>query len=124
VAALIPSDALRPLLEEFLASPAVGGIEYIERGDVRTVIERFLACCEELGRAPRELQAADLSRLLRERLALRYAAREALGQRTIDVLRTFLIFLEPELPPERARALRVALEEDADEFRALVRGEG
>jgi len=113
----------RSLLADFLASPVAGGIEYIERADVEAVIERFLGCCAELGRAPRELEAGDLRRLLRERLPPRYAPREPLGQRTIDVLRTFLAFLEPGLDAARVRALRVTLEEEADAFRALVRGE-
>ena len=42
--------------------------------------------------------------------------------RTIDTLRTFLGFLEAELPAERAHALRLALEEGDEPFRATVRG--
>lgn len=110
-------------LSEFLASPIAGGIEYIERADVRAVLERFLACCAELGRPPEELRAADLRWVLEQRLPARYAPQEKLGQRTIDVLRTYLAFLEERLAPEHARELRVALEQSAEAFRALVRGE-
>ncbi len=107
----------------FLASPAVAGIEYIAPEDVRAALERFLACCAELGKAPFELAAADLRAILVERLPARYRTGEKLGSRTIDVLRTYLAFLEEDLAPERARELRVALEEEAETFRARVRGE-
>jgi hypothetical protein len=110
------------LRDEFLAAPVLDGIEYVARADVRQVIERFLAACAELALAPVDLRAADLRRLLEERLPARYAPGEKLGQRTIDVLRTYLAFLEPELGPERARELGIALEQGAEPFRARVRG--
>jgi hypothetical protein len=110
------------LRDEFLAAPVLDGIEYIARADVRRVIERFLAACAELSLAPAGLRAADMRQILQDRLPGRYAPGEKLGQRTIDVLRTYLAFLEPQLGPERARELCVALEQSAEPFRARVRG--
>ena len=110
-------------LEAFLASPHVRGIEYIAPEDVRTALERFLACCAALGREPAELRAHDLREILERRLSERYARGERLGQRTIDVLRVYLAFLEERLDAERARELRIALEASAEPFRAIVRGE-
>jgi hypothetical protein len=111
-------------LAAFLASPHVRGIEYIAREDVRTALERFLAACAELEKAPHELCASDLRAVLVERLPARYRAAEPLARRTIDVLRVYLAFLGERLEPDRARELCVALEEDAETFRGLVRGDG
>ena len=110
-------------LEAFLASPHVRGIEYIAPADVRAALERFLACCGALGREPVSLRGHELREILERRLSARYARGERLGQRTIDVLRVYLAFLEERLDPERARELRIALEESAEPFRAIVRGE-
>ncbi len=107
----------------FLASPEAAGIEYIARADVQAVLERFLDVCRTLERTPAELRAPDLTALLEEHLPARYTPREPLGQRTIDVLRVFLAFLERDLGPARTRELCLALEQSAETFRALVRGE-
>lgn len=117
------SGASEPELEAFLGSPHVRGIEYIAPSDVRTALERFLACCGALGREPAQLRGHELRELLERRLSERYARGEHLGQRTIDILRVYLAFLEERLDAERARELRIALEESAETFRAIVRGE-
>ena len=109
----------------FLASDVVRGIDYVAPEDVRTALTRFLACArEELDKGFSELTGLELEELLRRRLPGRYVPDEPLARRTIDVLRLYLAFREPELEAEHGRDLRSALEAGAEPFRDAVRDGG
>ena len=113
------------LLEAFLRSPLTPGIEYIAPADLREVTRRFFTACESLGLDPGDLRPDGLRTVLERALPPLYPRADPLGQRTIDVLRTYLAFLAPERPPgsppDRARALGETLEACAEPFRARVR---
>jgi len=109
------------LLEEFLSSGVVRGIEYIEAGDLRTISTRFFEAIGGIGADPGALSPEELRATLERGLPPLYPAADPLGQRTIDVLRTYLAFLEPRTGPERARRLVEALEECAEPLREKIR---
>ena len=109
------------LLTAFLRSDVVGGIEYIATDDLRTVGERFFAAARSLGHDPGSLTPEGLRATLEQALPGQYPPQDPLGQRTIDILRTYLAFLEPRLAPGSARALVETLEDCAEPFRERVR---
>ena len=110
------------LLGEFLRSEVVGGIEYIAEHDVRRVTERFFTAAGSLGLDPGEPTPDGLRAVMEKALPPLFPPGDPLGQRTIDVLRTYLAFLQPLLPPQRARGLTETLEDCAEPFRDRVRG--
>jgi len=109
------------LLSEFLRSEVVDGIEYIAAHDIRRVGERFFTAARSLGHDPAEPTPDGLRAVLEQALPAHYPPGDPLGQRTIDVLRTYLAFLEPLLAPDRARELTETLEDCAEPFRDRVR---
>ena len=113
----------QPTLADFLTSPLVRGIEYIAADDVRAVMQRFDEACRACGSNALDIDSALLEAVLLDELPRHYAPAEPLGQRTIDVLRTYLAYLAGHVPAQRLQALRSALERHAEPFRAKVRGE-
>lgn len=116
-------ESYSDLLQEFLEHEAIGGIDYIAPEDLRTIMERYLRACRELGYEAHKLEEGELRAVMETSLPALYSPAEPIGQRTIDVLRTFLTFLEPRFGRDRSRALGVVLEDCAEPFRARIRGE-
>ena len=110
-------------VEAFLASRLGRGLDYITREDACAALERFLACCRErFAKRPEELLEPEIVALVRDELPQRYAIGDPLGQRTIDVLRIYLLSLEDEGRLPAGMRLRRGLEEVAELFRERVRG--
>ena len=109
------------LLEAFLRSEEVQGIEYIDGRDRRIISERFFAAADSLGHHPGALSPEALRQTMEQALPGSYPPQDPLGQRTIDVLRTYLAFLAPRLAQETARELVETLEACAEPFRERVR---
>ena len=77
----------------FLDGPEAGGLPY-PRSEVRTCLERFLACAyAALGKAPHLLEGDDLTEILAERLPAHFGARDPLAERVEDVLSAYLVDL-------------------------------
>jgi len=98
----------------------------VQRKDAREILHRFLDCAYvALGKAPHQLDEADLSQVLRDLLPRHYGRRDPLAPHTGPVLRSFLSWLEGETVVPSAWELRAALEDGVARFEeAVARGAG
>jgi hypothetical protein len=115
------ASEIRLAVAAFLDSAHAAGLDEPRRKDARTVLERFLACAyDEVGKAPRLLEAEDLQEILVERLPAHFGARDRLAAEVEPLLALWHAFLgEREIVPH-AYDLGLALAEHAPAFRAAV----
>jgi SEC-C motif len=79
----------------FLDSAHAIAIDFAKAGDVRTVIQRYLAACYvDVGKAPRLLEGDELSTLLCEILPRHFGVKDPLAAVTEDVLGAYLTHLD------------------------------
>jgi|SoiMethySBSTD1v2_1073268.scaffolds.fasta_scaffold909324_2 preprotein translocase subunit SecA len=104
----------------FMDAPHARGLE-ASAADVRTVVQRFLsACYEDLGLAPKALDAEEMQTLLREVLPRWFGVRDPLARVAEPVIERYLEFLAEEAVVPAAFEQRRALAEHAESFRRIV----
>jgi hypothetical protein len=105
----------------FLDSQQARALDSVPRADQAKIVERFLGCVyDDVGKAPRHLDAEDIHTILGHLLPGRFSKREPLARHAPMVLRAYLEFLEQTAILSQGYELRSALDEHMPHFRAAV----
>ncbi len=109
-------------LAAFLDSPFGRTVGAVPRPVVRELAEMFfVACYDELGKAPRLIDAEDVHALVVGRLGAKLARKDARIEHVPEVLDALLEFLSATTVFTQSFEARRALEPACDELAALVR---
>jgi hypothetical protein len=104
----------------FLDSEQATALDF-KREDMRKIVDGFLACAfDELGVAPRLLDAQGMHTIVGHLLPGRFKRKDPLAAAVLPVLRAYIDFLERNAVVSDVFELRNALETTAPEFEAAV----
>jgi hypothetical protein len=94
----------------------------LPRAQQKEIVERFLACCyDELGKAPRFLDGADVHEVVGHLLPAHFARKDPLAPQVAGVIASYFDFLEQSAVVAELFEMRQALAATAGEFEAAVR---
>ena len=106
----------------FLDSAQAQRLADVPRESLRAIVDRFLACAyDEIGKAPRFLDGDDMHAIVGHLLPARFARKDPLAERAIEVLEAYLAFLMENAVVTQAFEVQQALHGTADEFAQAVR---
>ena len=118
----MPTREIKLESAAFLDSPQAQALTQVKREDLRTIVDRFLACSyDQIGKAPRFLDGDDVHAIVGHLLPAHFARKDPLAAHALEVLRAYFDFLEQHAVVTQIFEMRQALDHTAGEFEEVVR---